>query len=131
MVSMYDVANRDEVKEHVFHLIHPSTKKKIDIPGSYFPNRITPEPTVVPEDMEDTAAARNAIAFCEFMNDLSLEGPVFNSRGEQVVGPGERVPLEPEVIMMLPTWLTNAITDQIVNLEFPNSKSGSDSRRRS
>lgn len=140
-ISLEAFAPRDERKPKTLHCTAP-TGQKFPVEVEFYVNRITQEPITVDdatlpdgervEDMSDTdiASWRAALSFCDVVASWDVLGPVCNRKGEIIVADGEPVPLQPAIVRLVPSWFTQAITEQLIDLAFPNRSGSRVSRRR-
>ena len=94
----------------------------------FYPNRLTSEP--FEDDGEDDGgrrndpaaktSLRNARQFVHVIKEWDATGPILNRRGQEVVGEDEIVPLEPEIVRLLPATFTNRITDELTAIINPS-----------
>ncbi len=141
-ISIQEFAPRNERRQRVLHLEAPGGEK-FEIDVEFYPNRITQEPTVEHDratdddfgEGDDADAARqawrNATWFCDMIASWDLTGELYNRKGEEIVAKDEPVPLKPEIVVLVPTWFTNAITEKLLDYVFPNRRGSRNSRRRS
>jgi hypothetical protein len=135
MPRIEEFADRDEVLQKTLHLMSPSGKK-VNLQIGFYPNRVTQTPVTLDpseeegEDETGLTGLRNAAQTCEWVESWDIEGAVRKPDGEQVFdGPGT-VPLDPHVVRYLPSWITSAINDRLLDVVFPNRNGSPGSRRR-
>jgi hypothetical protein len=134
--SLDAIANPDERKPATVTLTAPGGKT-FPLEVEFYVNRLNGEPVKLDDiagadDEEDEIGAtslRNAQSFCDYMAAWKLTGPVRNRRKEVVVESGQIVPLEPHIVRLVPYWVTNQITDAILDIVYPN-RDGSKPRRK-
>lgn len=93
----------------------------------FYPNRLTAEPFTDDDDEGDgrrgdpaaRTSLRNARQFVHVIKEWDVTGPVKNRKGEQVVGETDIIPLEPEIVRLLPATFTNRITDELTAIVNP------------
>lgn len=86
----------------------------LELPGfdeplvvTYYPNRLTTERAAPngnlsgPEHIE-AQAARDATLFCDLFASWDLTGPLYNHAGETIVPEGEIIPIEPDIVRLIP-----------------------------
>lgn len=124
------VAPRTEVSEHVFDINGFKTRV------SYYRNRITLEsdrgeieeilnmfPETEDETISDQAKRNDATQYkaakdlCELVVKWDWMGPLENKRGHIVVAEGEAIPLDPEIVRLIPIRITQALNTAIVRRE--------------
>lgn len=135
LLSLEQLAPRDERRRKTIALDAGGQKFSLDI--EYLPNRITMEPilaTAADEaaepDANSVTALRIATSFCDVIASWSLTGPLRNRSGEEVVAAGEVIPLEPQMVRLVPTWITTQITQRLIEAAFPNQNASPASPRR-
>lgn len=70
---------------------------------TYYPNRITTERTSLNgTSSAEERAAHDASAFCDIFAAWDLTGPLINHAGETVVAESDVIPLEPDMIRLIP-----------------------------
>lgn len=138
MPSIAEVASRDATKTITVPLDAPGVKVTFPVSVTYYPNRLTLEPVDLPEPEEgepeaeesDRTSLRNAASFCDMVASWDLTGPLANRRGEEVVPADVPIPMRPEVIRCVPSWITVQVTQAVMDREFPNRTGARASRRR-
>lgn len=66
---------------------------------------------------------------CKLLRNWDMEGPLFNSdNGDQIVGEGEPVPLQPDILQHMPTSLMTGIFRAISEDNVPKSSTENSKR---
>lgn len=140
MPKLGTFASRDTVRQTVVTLLPPGSSEKVPLAVGFYPNRLTMEPTSnghmpdewAPDARSDVAqqAWHNAVSFCDTVANWDLEGELCDGRGMVVVDEGVPVPLNPETLVFLPTWIITQVTERLLDLAFPNRQPSNPVRRR-
>jgi hypothetical protein len=127
--SIGDVAPKNKTKPATFRLFD----EKTDV--EYYPNRITLEGATddtfdgVEDDgdedrpelsADERAALRSARNLCYLIHSWDWVGKIESRDGTVVVDQGEPVPIDPEVVRLIPVRITKALSDAIVEKELGN-----------
>lgn len=131
------VAPRNEVSEHVFDINGFQTRV------AYYRNKITLEsdrgeieeilnmfPEKEDETISDQAKRNDATQFkaakdlCDLIVRWDWQGPLENKRGEIIIGDGEPIPLDPNIVRLIPIRITQSLNTAIVRRELGGNESG-------
>jgi hypothetical protein len=141
MTSMQILAPRDQVRRFVVRVEAEvdGAVQKIQVPVEYYRNRISLAPLdalVSDEDAKDMSdaeydAVRAASTLCHYLKSWDVQGPLYDSQGEEVVAAGEDIPLDPRIVQYVPTLVVGEVMRQLTEEVFPNSRPSRNERRRS
>jgi hypothetical protein len=134
-------AGRDMVRHATVTLTPPGTTERVPLEVGFYPNRLTMEPMasnghVPPESLTALHGATgeqawtNVVSFCETVASWDLTGELRDSHTTVVVADGEPVPIEPEILLYVPTWIISQVTEKLLDLAFPNRATSAGARRR-
>lgn len=135
MISLAAIAPREKLMREDLP-VEDQDGKLHWVTVEFYPNRITPEPYHLPEsdDADDLIGAtglRNATAYCHQIKSWNLAGPVVSNAGVELVAETDIVPLEPRIVRCIPTWVTGAISQEMIIHAFPQRRGEIRSRPRS
>jgi hypothetical protein len=124
------IAPRSEVTERIFDLNGHKTKV------AYYRNKITLEsdigelesilsqfPEREDESLSETAKRNDAQQFkaakdlCDLVVRWDWEGLLENKKGETIIAEGEPIPLDPQIVRLIPIRLTQGLNQAIVRRE--------------
>ncbi len=122
--SVDAIAPQDETKTRTLSILGHDSEV------TYYPNRMTlegqadytEEPTDGDDDtpLADDEQYRVAANTCRLIHAWDWEGPVKRADGVEVVGRGEPVPIDPEIVRCIPTRILRSLNQEIARLEFPD-----------
>ena len=142
MPSLDTIADRDQRRHAKLQLENPDGVR-FTMEVEFHVNRVTTEHVEVDiapyfeegeteDDLDESeiAAIRNAVGFCDMVPVWDLSGPLKNRAGETVIERDQPIPMEPRYVRLVPLWLTNAITQKLLEIVNPNRTSSRRSRKR-
>lgn len=138
MTSIQTLAPRDDVRSFVVKIEAPNGERA-EIPVSYYRSRITLAPVALPLSEEEREAltdgeissAETASTICYYLKSWEVEGPLYDSVGAEIVGAGEMIPLEPLIVMHVPSLVIGEVMRQLTEHVFPPTTKSRNERRRS
>jgi hypothetical protein len=141
MTSIQLIAPRDLVKRFTVRVEADvdGRTSKLEVPVEYYRNRISLAPleALIDEDeAKDLTDAeydsiRAASTLCHYLKSWEVEGPLFDNSGNEIVAPGDTIPLDPRIVQYVPTLVVGEVMRQLTEEVFPNSRTSRNERRRS
>lgn len=139
MPSANKLAPRDQSRQFSVKFKNDDTGEVDYINLHYYKHRVTlaPMEARVSEEVrkdltdEQLEAAKTASTMCTYVKSWDLEGPVFDYDGNEIVGEGEIIPIDPLITMYLPITITGTVMKQLTEEMFPDTSKPQSGRRRS
>lgn len=118
MPSIVEIVPQDFPKPATITFNTPHGREDVHV--VFYPNRLTSEPFEDGDEDDSQArddpgktSLRNAEQFVYSIKEWDVTGPLKSRKGVEVVDENTIIPLEPEIVRLLPAAFTNRITDEL------------------